>query len=145
MSDMLVWVIALPLMGALLSVMLPRSASIIGVVTALATLSAAAAVLWLVASEGVVGYAIGGWSPGLGIALRADGLSDAWLTRSYVDLQAFSDLNAINSYLIALRMFAATGELNPHDGQRVVERLRDQIGARADAHLKAFLAAWVGD
>ena len=78
------------------------------------------------------------------LSVRADGLSDAWLLKSYADLQAFSDLNAINSYLIALRLFAVTGELNPHDGQRVVERLRDQLGTRAEAHLTAFLAAWGG-
>ena len=77
--------------------------------------------------------------------VRADGLSDAWLRRSHADLQAFSDLNAINSYLVALRLFAVTGELNPHDGQRVVRRLRDQLGGRSDAHLTAFLAAWGGD
>lgn len=75
MIDSLVWVIGLPLFGALLTVLRPRAAGVIGVVSAVATVIAAAATIWLVASEGTVGYTIGGWSPGLGIALRADGLS----------------------------------------------------------------------
>lgn len=75
MTDSLVWVIALPLSGALLALLRPTAAGVIGVVSAVATVIVAAATIWLVASEGTVGYSIGGWSPGLGIALRADGLS----------------------------------------------------------------------
>lgn len=75
MTDSLVWVIALPLAGALLAVALPRLASIIGVITAVATACTAAAVLWSVATQGTLNYAIGGWSTGLAIALQADGLS----------------------------------------------------------------------
>ena len=75
----------------------------------------------------------------------AEGLSDAWLQQSHAALQAFSDLNALNSYLIALRMFAVTGELNPHDGQRVERRLRDLLGGREAPHLAAFLADWGSD
>ncbi len=75
MIEALVWAIASPLFGALLSVLLPRVAPTIGVVTSLATAAAAVAILWLVAAQGPLEYAIGGWSPGLGIALQADGLS----------------------------------------------------------------------
>jgi len=74
-NDSLVWVIALPLIGALLSLMLPRIAGTIGVVSVLANVTAAATMLWLVAAKGPVRYAVGGWSPGLGIALQADALS----------------------------------------------------------------------
>ena len=42
MIDALIWVIAAPLIGALLTVMLPRSANVIGVVSALASVIAAA-------------------------------------------------------------------------------------------------------
>ncbi len=79
MMDSLIWVIALPLVGALLVVALPRLASIIGVVAAVATVITAASLLWLVASQGPLSYAIGGWSPGLAIALQADGLSALFL------------------------------------------------------------------
>lgn len=73
--DSLVWVIVLPLAGALLSVVLPRLSSITGVLTAVAIVGAATTVLWLVATQGSLTYAVGGWSQGLAIALRADGLS----------------------------------------------------------------------
>ncbi len=79
MTDSLVWVIAVPLAGALLSVLRPDSAGRIGVASALATIAAAAATVALVATQGEAAYAIGGWSPGLGIALRADGLSVLFL------------------------------------------------------------------
>lgn len=75
MIDGLIWVIALPLAGVLMTVLVPRAASAIGVAIASSTILAASAVVWLVASEGPVRYAIGGWSPGLGIALHADALS----------------------------------------------------------------------
>ena len=75
MTDSVVWVIALPLAGALLSVMFPRLSGITGVITATATVFAAAVVLFLVATQGAYKYAIGGWSTGLAIALQVDGLS----------------------------------------------------------------------
>ncbi len=75
MIDSLVWAIAIPLLGALLSVLLPTSAYLIAVLTTLLSVGAATTVLWLVASQGAVVYAIGGWTPGLGIALQVDGLS----------------------------------------------------------------------
>ena len=75
MTDALVWVVALPLAGALLSVVVPRSAGVIGVVAAVATAAAASAVLWLVAADGAVRYAIGAWPKGLAITLQADALS----------------------------------------------------------------------
>ncbi len=75
MSDALVWAIALPLAAALLAVVAPARGNLIGVVGGLLTLLAALAVLWLVAGQGTVRVALGGWSPGLGIALHADALS----------------------------------------------------------------------
>lgn len=90
MSDSVVWVIALPLLGALLSLLLPRLAAVLGVVTTLATVAAAATVLWLVAAEGPVRYAVGGWSPGLGIALQVDALSALLLVMTGVVALAVS-------------------------------------------------------
>lgn len=75
MTDSLVWSLALPLLGALLSVVLPGWAGRIGVLSVLASLGAAASLLWQISDQGSISYAIGGWIPGLGIALRADGLS----------------------------------------------------------------------
>ncbi|MGD8588199.1 MAG: proton-conducting transporter membrane subunit [Chromatiales bacterium] len=75
MSDGLIWVIAAPLLGALASVLWPGRAERIGVFSVLAATVAAGGVLWQLASLGTTVYPIGGWAPGLGIALRADGLS----------------------------------------------------------------------
>jgi formate hydrogenlyase subunit 3/multisubunit Na+/H+ antiporter MnhD subunit len=75
MIDTLVWLVALPLIGALFSGLLHRAGNLIGVLTAMASVGVAAALLWTVSIEGSVLYTIGGWTPGLGIALRADALS----------------------------------------------------------------------
>ena len=75
MTDAIIWVVALPLAGALAALLLPRLATAVAVGTAVATSVSAAALLRGVATQGVLHYELGGWSAGLGIALRADGLS----------------------------------------------------------------------
>jgi len=75
MSELLIWLVALPLAGALAALLLPRRATATAIATGVATTLAAAALLHGVATQGVMHYAIGGWTGGLGIALRADGLS----------------------------------------------------------------------
>ena len=62
MIDVLIWVIAAPLIGALMTVALPRLASIVGVSATMASFLAAAFTLWQVASKGPVDHALGGWS-----------------------------------------------------------------------------------
>jgi len=74
-NDVLALVIAAPLAGALLCVVLPRHGGLIGVGSTVATAIAAGTVVWTVANSGSFRYAIGDWSPGLGIALQVDGLS----------------------------------------------------------------------
>jgi multicomponent Na+:H+ antiporter subunit D len=75
MTDAIIWVVALPLAGALAALLLPRLATAVAVGTAVATSVSAATLLRGVATQGVLHYELGGWSAGLGIALRADGLS----------------------------------------------------------------------
>ncbi len=77
-TDALIWVIALPLAGALVAVVIPRG-GLVGVATGAATAAAALALLTGVAGSGPVDHHLGGWAPGLGIALHADGLSAALL------------------------------------------------------------------
>ncbi|MGD2082035.1 MAG: proton-conducting transporter membrane subunit [Chromatiales bacterium] len=79
MSEPLVWVLALPLGGALVATAWPRRAQTAGLVSAVLTSAAALAVLQRVAGGGARVVELGGWTPGLGIALRADGLSAALL------------------------------------------------------------------
>ena len=75
MSDTLIWLVAIPLAGALTTLLLPRIADAVVMAAGLATAIAAGTLLYGVGTRGAMIYEIGGWSAGLGIALRADGLS----------------------------------------------------------------------
>ena len=75
MSDTLIWLVAIPLAGALTTLLLPRIAYAVVMAAGLATATAAGTLLYGVGTQGAMIYEIGGWSAGLGIALRADGLS----------------------------------------------------------------------
>jgi formate hydrogenlyase subunit 3/multisubunit Na+/H+ antiporter MnhD subunit len=75
MSDTLIWLVAIPLAGALTTLLLPRIADAVVMAAGLATAIAAGTLLYGVGTGGAMIYEIGGWSAGLGIALRADGLS----------------------------------------------------------------------
>ncbi|MGB5261291.1 MAG: oxidoreductase, partial [Gammaproteobacteria bacterium] len=75
MTDAIIWLVALPLTGALAALLLPRAATAVAMGTGLATTVAAGALLYGVAAQGALHYEVGGWAAGLGIALRVDGLS----------------------------------------------------------------------
>ncbi len=75
MSNLLIWPIALPILGALLALLWPSRSGLIGVVGTGLSLLAVVLVSREVVTYGSIELALGGWSPGLGIALRADGLS----------------------------------------------------------------------
>ena len=75
MTDAMIGLVALPLTGALATLLLPRWTTAAAIGAGLATTVAAALLLFGVATQGTLHYQIGGWSAGLGIALRADGLS----------------------------------------------------------------------
>ena len=75
MTEVLIWLVAMPLAGALATLLLPRAATAVVIVTAVATTVAAGTLLYIVGTQGAMDYEVGGWTAGLGIALRADGLS----------------------------------------------------------------------
>jgi formate hydrogenlyase subunit 3/multisubunit Na+/H+ antiporter MnhD subunit len=77
--DWLALSVALPLLGAVATVALPRFAVPLGLAAALPTVWAALMVMVLVADQGVQVSALGGWGAPLGILLRADGLAAALL------------------------------------------------------------------
>ena len=79
MTDLLVWPILLPLLASLLALVFPRRGDWIGGMASLAVLISAAWLVHSVWDNGVIAVALGGWQPGLGIALRADGLSSVLL------------------------------------------------------------------
>ena len=71
----LVWLVALPLLGALGAFLLPRRAAAFGCGTTLLLWVPVLGLLGRLARHGEQYYELGGWAPPLGIALRADGLS----------------------------------------------------------------------
>lgn len=84
MHSLLVWPVALPLIGSLLALVWPRRPDAIGIVGSAAALAAAVLVVARVMQQGTLEHALGGWAPGLGIALRADTLSAAMLLMTAV-------------------------------------------------------------
>jgi len=90
MADALVWLVALPLAGALATLLVPRAATAVVIATGLGTGAAAGALLYGVATHGPMHYEIGGWTAGLGIALRADGLSALLVTMTALVVLAAS-------------------------------------------------------
>jgi formate hydrogenlyase subunit 3/multisubunit Na+/H+ antiporter MnhD subunit len=82
MTSLLIWPVALPLAAALAGLVWPRRAPWIGMAATLATLAAASLLLAQVSTHGPLAQVLGGWETGLGIALRADGLSAALLLMS---------------------------------------------------------------
>jgi len=75
MTDVLIILVSLPLAGALLCLLLPRAATVVALITAVITALASGSLLYAVSTQGTLLYELGGWTAGLGIALRADGLS----------------------------------------------------------------------
>jgi formate hydrogenlyase subunit 3/multisubunit Na+/H+ antiporter MnhD subunit len=75
MAETLIWLVAMPLAGAVAALLLPRQATALVNTIAVAITAVAGMLLYRVGSQGTLSYEIGGWSAGLGIALRADGLS----------------------------------------------------------------------
>ncbi|MCB1724070.1 MAG: hypothetical protein KDJ39_10300 [Gammaproteobacteria bacterium] len=71
-----------------------------------------------------------------------DAVYEGWLRRDSTDAVAASDLAALNSYLLALRVFSLTGQVTRHDVERVEVRLRGDLSARKAGHFTDFLRAW---
>lgn len=82
MNNLVIWPIVIPLFAALVAVLLPGRSAAIGVISGVATLGASIALVMEIANQGPVVYELGGWKPGLGIALHADGLSTTLLLMS---------------------------------------------------------------
>lgn len=81
MNSLLVWPVTIPLLTAAATLVWPRRASALGLAGLLATLVASVPVV-VRSSEETLILALGGWAPGLGIALRADPLASVFLLMS---------------------------------------------------------------
>ena len=82
MSNLLIWPVAIPLLTALLAFIWPRRSVGLGVAGTGLSLMTVLLISRQVVESGTMELALGGWSPGLGIALRADGLSVLMLMMS---------------------------------------------------------------
>lgn len=89
-ADILFWPVAIPLLASLLTLACPRRANAIGIVATALSLTAVALLAWQVVVAGALTLALGGWAPGLGIALRADGLAVALLAMCALVAMAIS-------------------------------------------------------
>ena len=96
-ADPMILSIAAPLVGALVAAAWPRRSEPVGLLVTLISAIAALLTLLAVARHGPLLHAIGAWSPGLGIALRADMLSALLL--------AMSNLVALAGAVYATRYF----------------------------------------
>ncbi len=76
--------ILLPLTGALISFMLPRSGAVIGLLSAAGIMLAASGLTTVLIAHGVQLHLVGGWGAPLGIVLRSDGLSMVMLLMTAV-------------------------------------------------------------
>ncbi len=72
MTDAMVWIIMLPLLASLVSLVWPRRSDTVALIGTFLSLVAAVILVYQVQSHGAVTHALGGWQTGLGIALRAD-------------------------------------------------------------------------
>ena len=75
MNNVIVWVIMLPLLASLATLVWPRQGQWLTLLATLVTLIGSVLLLWQVYQTGPVSHYLGGWQPGLGIALRADAMS----------------------------------------------------------------------
>jgi formate hydrogenlyase subunit 3/multisubunit Na+/H+ antiporter MnhD subunit len=94
MDEIIVWLVALPLAGALLTLLLPSPATLIAIVTGVASTIAGGILLYGVGTHGALYYEVGGWTAGLGIAMRADGVTALLLMMNAVVLLAAAALAA---------------------------------------------------
>lgn len=79
--------------------------------------------------------------PGL-LDRTEDEAAAACLLSNYAPAQAYSELSAVNIYLIVLRLLGVLGELHGRDAIRARERLCEALNAQDVAHRTSFLAAW---
>ena len=88
MSNAIIWVIIIPLLGSLLSIIWSRFASFIAISSNLLALAASISIVAQVHQSGPLIHQLGSWQAGLGITLRADALSSILLLMSMLVISA---------------------------------------------------------
>lgn len=72
-------------------------------------------------------------------------LTSVWtaaLSDDVLGIQAYSDLKALNTYLLALQVLSTSGEMTLNDAARARLKLREVVNTREEPYLKAFLQRW---
>ena len=82
MSDAIIWVIMIPLLGSLISLIWSRYASFIAISSSMLAFAASIIIVSQVYQSGPFIHELGSWQAGLGISLRADALSSILLVMS---------------------------------------------------------------
>lgn len=67
---------------------------------------------------------------------------DAWLLGRQDEVQAFSDVAALNTYLLALSLFSVTGEISRQESSAALNQLKELLEGAAPGHLSEFASAW---
>lgn len=88
MNNAIIWVIIIPLLGSLLSIIWSRFASFIAISCNLLALAASISIVAQVHQSGPLTHQLGSWQAGLGITLRADALSSILLLMSMLVISA---------------------------------------------------------
>ncbi len=82
--------------------------------------------------------------PGM-LGLDDNAVCDAWLKGDYDRVRAYSDVIALNTYLLAISLFCVTGEMTQGDGARIRRALREWLKGIEGRHFGDFLDAWNSD
>jgi len=90
MNNAIIWVIMIPLLGSLLSIIWLRRAGVIAIAANLAALTCSILLLAQVHQYGPVSHTLGNWQDGLGITLHADGFSAIMLLMCMLVITAAS-------------------------------------------------------
>lgn len=67
---------------------------------------------------------------------------DAWLLGRQDEVQAFSDVAALNTYLLALSLFSVTGEISGQESLLALNQLKELLEGAGPGHLTEFASAW---
>lgn len=67
---------------------------------------------------------------------------DAWLLGRQDEVQAFSDIAALNSYLLALRLFAIRGEIGGQETTAALKQLQELLASATPGYFNEFASAW---
>jgi predicted PolB exonuclease-like 3'-5' exonuclease len=74
--------------------------------------------------------------------LRGDQVWPTWLDGGIVDIRNYCETDALNTYLVFLKMQHMRGVFDATTLESELERVRELLGQSTDEHLQSFLQAW---